>query len=401
MRQDVFGAVQRLDGAGQDALRTGQVVSRAITDLQLVQGLLAMVPLTVGQVVLFVVSLATMLWLSPLLTVVALVVAAGRRPGHGRRGATLFPATWAAQQRAADVAEHVEETVTGVRVVKGFGQEDAGAGRGCEGRARALFAERMRAARMTARLSPALQALPTLGQVGVLGLGGVTGAARGRSPWARSWPSPPTSRSSSGRPGMIDAAGGQRRSSPGPAWSACYDLIDARPRDRRPAGPGRRCRPGRWRSQLDDVRFGYAGRRRRCSTGFDLHGRGRRDGRARRPVRLGQVHVVAAAPPLLRPAGRRVRLGGVDRCRRCALADLRGALGRGVRGGVPVLRHHRRQHRLRPAGRHRGAGTRGRRGGAGRRVHRRAARRLRHARRRARADALGRPAPAAWPWPAR
>ena len=38
-------------------------------------------------------------------------------------GPRLFPATWSAQQRAADVAEHVEETVTGVRVVKGFGQE--------------------------------------------------------------------------------------------------------------------------------------------------------------------------------------------------------------------------------------------------------------------------------------
>ena len=35
----------------------------------------------------------------------------------------LFPATWAAQQSAAEVAEIVEEDVTGVRVVKGFGQE--------------------------------------------------------------------------------------------------------------------------------------------------------------------------------------------------------------------------------------------------------------------------------------
>ena len=35
----------------------------------------------------------------------------------------LFPAAWSAQQRAADLAQHVEETVTGVRVVKGFGQE--------------------------------------------------------------------------------------------------------------------------------------------------------------------------------------------------------------------------------------------------------------------------------------
>ena len=81
MRQDVFGALQRLDGSGQDRLRTGQVVSRATTDLQMVQGLLAMVPLAAGQVVLFVVSLVIM--------VVAVAAAHGHRaardPG-GRRG---------------------------------------------------------------------------------------------------------------------------------------------------------------------------------------------------------------------------------------------------------------------------------------------------------------------------
>ena len=71
------------------------------------------------------VSLGAMLWLSPLLTVVALVVLPVAGAGHRcGRGATLFPATWSAQQRAADIAQHVEETVTGVRVVKGFGQED-------------------------------------------------------------------------------------------------------------------------------------------------------------------------------------------------------------------------------------------------------------------------------------
>ena len=36
---------------------------------------------------------------------------------------TLFPATWDAQQQAGEVAEVVEAAVTGVRVVKGFGQE--------------------------------------------------------------------------------------------------------------------------------------------------------------------------------------------------------------------------------------------------------------------------------------
>ena len=36
---------------------------------------------------------------------------------------SVFPASWDAQQKAGDVANVVEEDVTGVRVVKGFGQE--------------------------------------------------------------------------------------------------------------------------------------------------------------------------------------------------------------------------------------------------------------------------------------
>src|SRR4051794_39797090 len=120
LRRQVFDAVQRLDGERQDALRTGQVVSRAITDLQLVQSLLSIVPLSIGSVVLVVVSIGAMLWLSPLLTVVALVMLPGATWIALRSRTKLFPATWSAQQRAADIAQHVEETVTGVRVVKGF-----------------------------------------------------------------------------------------------------------------------------------------------------------------------------------------------------------------------------------------------------------------------------------------
>jgi len=171
MRQDVFGALQGLDGSGQDRLRTGQVVSRANTDLQVVQSLLAMVPLSAGQVVLFVISLAIMFVLSPLLTVMALLVVPAVVLVTRLTRTKLFPATWAAQQSAAEVAEIVEEDVTGVRVVKAFGQEDRELARLTDG-AGALFAARMRAVRSAAAISPALQALTSLGQVGVLALGG-------------------------------------------------------------------------------------------------------------------------------------------------------------------------------------------------------------------------------------
>ena len=171
LRRAVFSSVQRLDGGKQDALRTGQVVSRSITDLQLVNGLLSMLPLAAGTVVLALFAIAAMLWLSPLLTVIALIVAPLIAVVSARSKKTLFPATWSAQQRAADIAQHVEETVTGVRVVKGFGQEQREVGR-LERGARRLFAERLRTARMTSFPQATLTALPVSGQVGVLGLGG-------------------------------------------------------------------------------------------------------------------------------------------------------------------------------------------------------------------------------------
>jgi ATP-binding cassette subfamily B protein len=171
LRKAVFGAVQRLDGGKQDALRTGQVVSRSISDLQLVNSLLSMLPMSLGTAVLAVFSLAAMLWLSPLLTLVVLVVAPLIAVVSGRSKKRLYPATWSAQQRAADIAEHVEESVSGVRVVKGFGQESREVDRLQSG-ARALFAERMRAARMQAGPQAAQTALPAAGQVGILGLGG-------------------------------------------------------------------------------------------------------------------------------------------------------------------------------------------------------------------------------------
>ncbi|HEX8867254.1 MAG TPA: ABC transporter ATP-binding protein, partial [Lentzea sp.] len=171
LRLGVFSSVQRLDGAKQDELRTGQIVSRSITDLQLVQSLLMMAPLAVGTVVFAVAALAAMLYLSVPLTLIAVIVLPLVAWLAGRTRLTLFPATWSAQQRAADLAQQVEETVTGVRVVKGFGQEMREVAR-LEKHARALFAERMRAARLSSRPLATVTALPLLGQVGVLALGG-------------------------------------------------------------------------------------------------------------------------------------------------------------------------------------------------------------------------------------
>ncbi|MGW1025266.1 ABC transporter ATP-binding protein [Streptomyces sp. NPDC002577] len=171
LRNDAFAALLRLGGAQQDDLRTGQVVSRSISDITLIQTLLQFLPNLTGNVLMFFFSLVCMALLSPLLTVVALIVGPLLWLIALRSRRTLFPANWHAQQEAAEVASTVEAAVTGVRVVKGFGQESRELA-GLEERARKLFSSRLRAVRVTSRYNPALQAVPALGQVAVLALGG-------------------------------------------------------------------------------------------------------------------------------------------------------------------------------------------------------------------------------------
>jgi len=171
MRTELFQSLERLDGARQDQLHTGQIVSRSISDLNMVQSLLSMVPMLLGNALLFVLSISIMAYLSPVLTLVALAIApalwliaiASRRK--------LFPASWDAQQKEAQVAGVVDGAVTGVRVVKGFGQEEQEIER-LEDVSTRLYSARLRVVRLTARYNPALGAVPMFGQVGVLALGG-------------------------------------------------------------------------------------------------------------------------------------------------------------------------------------------------------------------------------------
>jgi ATP-binding cassette, subfamily B, bacterial len=171
LRTELFGSLTRLDGARQDQLHTGQIVSRSITDLNMIQALLSMMPMLVGNAVLFVVALVIMFFLSPLLALISLAVGPALLVLSVASRRRLFPASWDAQQKAGEVAGVVEGAVTGVRVVKGFGQENQEIDR-LELVSRVLYAARVRTVRMMARFSPALGAIPALGQVGVLALGG-------------------------------------------------------------------------------------------------------------------------------------------------------------------------------------------------------------------------------------
>ncbi|HEY0933547.1 MAG TPA: ABC transporter ATP-binding protein [Trebonia sp.] len=171
MRTEVFESLSKLDGARQDEIHTGQLVGRSISDINMVQGLLSWMPLILGSLLLFVFSLVIMVILSPLLSLVAVAVAPALWLIATASRKKLFPASWHAQQVVGEVAGIVDETVGGVRVVKGFGQEEQEMGR-MEAASEELFGSRLRMTRLTARYNPGLTAIPSLGLVGVLLLGG-------------------------------------------------------------------------------------------------------------------------------------------------------------------------------------------------------------------------------------
>lgn len=171
MRSDLFRSLGRLDGHRQDRLDTGQVVGRATSDLQLINGLLSMLPMMTGYLLMFVMSVGVMVWLSAPLTLIALVMAPALWWVSVLSRKRLFPATWAAQQEAAAVAGVVDGAIGGVRVVKGFGQEAQEQDK-LERASRNLFAARLRSIRLNARYNPAMQAIPALAQVAVLAFGG-------------------------------------------------------------------------------------------------------------------------------------------------------------------------------------------------------------------------------------
>ncbi|MFZ0179936.1 MAG: ABC transporter ATP-binding protein, partial [Candidatus Dormiibacterota bacterium] len=116
-------------------------------------------------------SLGVMLYLSPLLALVSLVVAPSLLIVSYRMRWRIFPATWDGQQREGDLVQIVDEDLNGVRVVKAFGQEQREVER-IAAAAKTVYGSQMRAVRLQSRYQPLLEAIPLFAQVAILALGG-------------------------------------------------------------------------------------------------------------------------------------------------------------------------------------------------------------------------------------
>lgn len=170
-RERLFSHVLKLHVGYHDKAQTGQLMSRASSDLMQIQAFIVMIPITLSNVVQIFAVTAILFITDPILAVVALlplpfVNLSARRFSH-----RIHPASVAVQAEQAQLANVVEESVSGVRVVKGFGAEQVQFDK-LEKEADDILRESMKAARIRSSFIPAIDVLPALGLVGVLGVGG-------------------------------------------------------------------------------------------------------------------------------------------------------------------------------------------------------------------------------------
>ncbi|MGH9006218.1 MAG: ABC transporter ATP-binding protein, partial [Acidimicrobiales bacterium] len=171
LRNTVFSHLQGLDFARHDQLQTGQLVSRTNSDLVLIRTLLTQLPLVLANLLQFLLAIVIMVNLSLLLTAVVVPLMPIMFLMAFRMRRVVYPSSWEMQARMAEMVGAVDDSVSGVRVVKGFGQEDRELDR-VTGALGALYGSRMRNWRLRSRRTSTLQTVPQLGQVAVLALGG-------------------------------------------------------------------------------------------------------------------------------------------------------------------------------------------------------------------------------------
>jgi ATP-binding cassette subfamily B protein len=171
LREQLFEHIQRLHVGYHDRTQTGQLMSRASSDLQQIQGFVVMIPITASNLAMVTAVVIVLFTSQPLLAAVALAPLPLVNVLAQRFSRRIHPAVLAVQAEQAELATVVEESVSGVRVVKGFGAEGVQAAK-VRAEADDIRAVSLEAAKVRSAFLPALDLLPNLGLIAVLGLGG-------------------------------------------------------------------------------------------------------------------------------------------------------------------------------------------------------------------------------------
>ena len=171
LRDRIFAHIQRLHFAFHDANATGELMSRGNTDLQHFQNFIVLVPLTFANFLIVVSVTAIMVTLQFKLALAALVALPLVNVLGKLFAQNLQPAILRVQQESAQLASVVEETVSGIRVVKGFGSEPVQAEK-LSVEADDVYDAAIWSSVVRARYLPAMEVLPNIGLITVLGYGG-------------------------------------------------------------------------------------------------------------------------------------------------------------------------------------------------------------------------------------
>ncbi len=146
-------------------------MARANTDIQQVETVVILIPLTAASCLTMVGVLTIMVIKSPVLALLGLGALPFLNIAATRFSNRIAPVNLALQQELADLSGVVEESLAGVRVVKGFGAERMQVKR-LEAEAESVLDQALAAAKLRAGFIPLIDFLPTVSMVAILWYGG-------------------------------------------------------------------------------------------------------------------------------------------------------------------------------------------------------------------------------------
>ncbi|BCJ40782.1 hypothetical protein GCM10010168_91940 [Actinoplanes ianthinogenes] len=172
LRNVVFGHLMRMSYGFYDRVQSGELMSRATSDIRAVQMYLTFGPSILVQCTIAGIAFALMVSINPLLAVVAMLTMPAIAVLGVRMRKAIFPVSWLIQARLAGVATVVDENIQGVRIVKAFAgeQRQIDTLAGAADRVRWAYTTD---AKLRSRWIPVMDNLPRLGLALVLLVGGL------------------------------------------------------------------------------------------------------------------------------------------------------------------------------------------------------------------------------------
>jgi ATP-binding cassette subfamily B protein len=321
VRDAIFAHALRLDASYHDRVGPGELMSRASSDSEHVARMMDSIGHTIGYVLtVFAVAIVLLFldWQLALIVLIPLPLISIAGWAYSRR---YHARTERLQERWGEAATLVEETVSGIRVVKGLG---AGGPLAAEfrTRSRSIVDRALDIARLDAVFMPTLEFLPMLGLIAVLWLGGrrvISGDLSLGSFVAFNayiamlvWPL----RVLGQRVTTLQKALG--------ASARITEVLDAEPQLRDPRHPESLERPVRGDVRLSGVQFGHEGGHP-VLDGLDLHVAPGESVALVGATGSGKSTVAGLLARLYDPDAGSVSLDGHD-VRQLRIADVRGAV---------------------------------------------------------------------------